>query len=125
MMIKRLPFLLLVLLLFAPPLTANAQEPTPTPFPTIVPRVYYTNTLDWVVDTDEFRLIPITDTHGAGTLDFGFWNFESFQTLVRISNTVKHLGNTYHFWDILFVFAIGGLIIGPLVRIIKSRGNAG
>lgn len=99
--------------------------PTPTPFPTWVPRVYYTNTLDYETSLEIYQLIPITDTHEVGTLDFGLWDYDNYVLIVRTANTIKHLGNKYHFFDIMFSVAIIGLVIGPLVHYIKARGDRG
>jgi len=107
---------------------AHAQDPTPTPFPTLEYTGVPTHTMTYTqADGDEvYNLIPVEPPGGVTlTLDVGFWTWDSFVLLFRTGNTVRSLGNQYHVFDILFAFALGGLVIGPIVQIIRSRGGGG
>lgn len=127
-MIMRLAALgILVVSLLASPLRAAADDPTPTPWPTLSYTPVPTASMTYTESEDIWNLIP-ADEHSEGitlTIDLGFWTYSNFETIVRIGNTVKSIGNKFHAWDILFAFAITGLIIGPLVQYIRARGERG
>jgi hypothetical protein len=77
-------------------------------------------------DDEVYNLIPIEHSEGLTlSLDLGFWTWDNFVMFFRIGNTVKSLGNQYHIYDILAAFVLTGLVIGPLVGYIRSRGGGG
>ena len=122
-----IPLAMVVLFVVASPV--HAQDPTPTPMPRYedfgfgelpTETLNYSNT----INTEIMELYPITSTVGI-TLDLGLWEYPNFVTVIRIANTVKSLGNKYHIWDMLAGIAIVGLAIGPLVAMIRARGQGG
>jgi len=101
----------------------HAQDPTP--FPTIDAGELPTQTLTVTPPEDAiWDLIPVEHSSGITlNLDVGLWDYDLFEGIVRVGNTVKSVANPYHAFDILFGFAVLAIAIGPIVAFIRKRGD--
>ena len=101
--------------------SVSADDPTPTPLPTLGYQELPTDTLAITPAPTPVIIEPATSTL---SLDTGLWEYDNFQNVMSYGVSLFALANQYNWVFTLIGFVLAAGMMGTLYQFIKSRSQS-